>query len=494
MAMDVILPYEKLIKNPLEFNNLLDAKFVRDLLQCFKAQENTTSTTKMKYLVMFQWLLKFLISDVSSPERKEKESNEELLTKDIKRKDVEFEIETVHSSLSKNKGADLLKTKNKAKKKLISKEELDSLLQEIQLKLFDILQYDETKLSNLTIKEIIDIRDSLIAVATIRLGRRSKELMKMNIKEVNDAKILNVENTVYYLIEVLNQKNTKMGEAAPVALTKQEYDVLKIFISQLRPRLTDNESCSVVFPPKSYMNASVTGDLSYSSAYSILQKFKTKSGKKLSSRTIRGSRITNSRMQNISADERNSLAKSMNHSVNTAERYYNYEEISNSVSKTLLLEQQENRQCLNVSEYTVTDSTSAVDVSLSAVANSDVTLESCQIQASSTPKKASKRALSDEPGPSLDETLKKLRTKKIKTTVSETEKNAQLSLVKTKVEEIVRKLYSEGNQCCLVTNKNRITVQPITQAINKSVLKNCTTGQLRAIIEEVVEKVNYLHK
>ena len=51
-----------------------------------------------------------------------------------------------------------------------------------------------------------------------------------------------------------------MREAASVALTKQKYDVLNKFISKLRPRLPDNESCSVVFPPKSYMNARVTGD------------------------------------------------------------------------------------------------------------------------------------------------------------------------------------------------------------------------------------------
>ena len=77
---------------------------------------------------------------------------------------------------------------------------------------------------------------------------------------------------------------------------------------------------------------------SFSSAWRILQSFQTKSGKKLSSRAIRGSRVTNLNKESLSDSQRIDLASAMNHSVSTADRYYNYSSGTDSVVRSLSLE------------------------------------------------------------------------------------------------------------------------------------------------------------
>ena len=60
----------------------------------------------------------------------------------------------------------------------------------------------------------------------------------------------------------------------------------------------------------SYPSASKTGDLKFSTLWNISQKFSTKSGQKMSSRSYRASRITNSRkLGNNSVDKIRHLAR-----------------------------------------------------------------------------------------------------------------------------------------------------------------------------------------
>lgn len=75
--------------------------------------------------------------------------------------------------------------------------------------------------------------------------------------------------------------------------------------------------------------------LSFAGVYKILQLFETPSGKKLSSRAIRGSIVTNSRYKNMTSQEKEDLASSMNHTLPTAQRYYDYRKITDAVAKTL---------------------------------------------------------------------------------------------------------------------------------------------------------------
>ena len=71
------------------------------------------------------------------------------------------------------------------------------------------------------------------------------------------------------------------------------------------------------------------------SIYKILQKFQTPSGKRLSSRALRTSKITESRKRKMSEEDKVALAEAMNHTLATAERNYNYCRPSDSVVKVL---------------------------------------------------------------------------------------------------------------------------------------------------------------
>jgi hypothetical protein len=130
MAADVMLPFESTQENKLNFADLMNGVTVRKMLTTFTNQENTSATTKLKYLAMFDLLMKYLVYNASSPERSANETNEETLSRGIKLKEVLHEIDTTKSFLSKFRGSDLIQTRRKAKGKLVTKEELETLLDE----------------------------------------------------------------------------------------------------------------------------------------------------------------------------------------------------------------------------------------------------------------------------------------------------------------------------------------------------------------------------
>lgn len=100
-----------------------------------------------------------------------------------------------------------------------------------------------------------------------------------------------------------------------------EFQVLSWYIRELRPKITTNPFCDRVFPSFSRINSRCSNDLSMSAVHSMMQKLPTESGKKVSSRVIRGSIITHSRGQSMSENQKSEMAKAMNHSVATADRY-----------------------------------------------------------------------------------------------------------------------------------------------------------------------------
>ena len=122
----------------------------------------------------------------------------------------------------------------------------------------------------------------------------------------------------------------KTGKEAPIVFEEHEYSVLKKYIMILRPKLAA-KSNTVFTTIKKLKNE----ELSFSGFHKILKNYKTETGKKLGSRAVRGSLITNSRDTEATAKERADRAASMSHTVATAERYYNYRDLNESVANTL---------------------------------------------------------------------------------------------------------------------------------------------------------------
>ena len=91
-----------------------------------------------------------------------------------------------------------------------------------------------------------------------------------------------------------------------------------------------------MFPPKSKANVE-SKTLSYSSVYKIIQKVAEKTGCAASSRSLRYSKVSNSR-EVRDVEYHRALADSMSHSYETAQRSYNYQSISNRVQQTLSME------------------------------------------------------------------------------------------------------------------------------------------------------------
>ena len=335
MATEVFFPDS--CTEEISFLNLLDARYVRFLLQEFKQKTTTNSTTKIKYIKYFELFIKFITRDLSSPEYRENLSNEELITQDIKIKGINHEIETMISQLSKNRGKDLIIGKQRAKNKLISSSDSYSMLKENEAYLREISEKSKESLNAMNMQQIRKVRDSLIVAATIRIPRRSKELITLSLEEYANAEDRVNDGENFKIIKVLDQKNAKAGEAAPVVFSACEYAALTTYVKHLRPRFGNNIDINNVFV--SCVNQfSVPTSLTFSSIYKIMQKFSTSSGKKLSSRALRGSKVTDSRNKNYSLEQKQQLATAMSHSLQTADRNYNYSEVSDSVAKVIALD------------------------------------------------------------------------------------------------------------------------------------------------------------
>ena len=343
MVMAVMTPN---FDEEISLQELLDASYIRSKLDAFKLNKSTNSTSKLKYIKYFELFIKYLCTDVSSPEYKDNQTNDEIITQDIKLKTISNEIETALSHLSKNRGRDLVTARKKATSKLIKTEDSSAILQEIEDFLRDISTKDEQELQAMDMKQVRQVRDALVVAPTIRLSRRSKELMSMTLEECANPETREVKGKTIKIIKVLDQKNVKSGKPAPILYTESEYCALTAYVNFLRPKFSNDITIDNVFLTTSYQSNRPT-PLTYSAIYKILQKFKTKSGKKLSSRALRGSMVTESRKKNYSNDEQKMLADAMSHSIATANRSYNFTEISDSVVKLLNFQESQQSQQSN---------------------------------------------------------------------------------------------------------------------------------------------------
>lgn len=355
------------------------------MLQAFKADSNLKVRSKLKYIKKFQRLLSYLLSDIESPERGSNETPEERSAKAVTLKDIDREIECAYSQIEKKKGEDLAMCKRRAEETLMTDEEMETVLYERSNALKEIIDQDFV---NFDKHKITEIRNDLMLVAAIRLGRRSTELVTMTCEEVGRAEERSINDEPHYIVKVFEQKNIKTGNEAPLAYSEGEFKVLRKYIEILRPKLNLNKNCISVFTT---INKKINNKLSVASAFNILTNFETSSGKKMGSRAIRKSKITNSRYLNLSDQQVKDRATSMSHTVSTAERYYNHKALSDSVVSAL---------SQSTSESAIPDPTST-----------------------STPKKKCDLDQANEKNCTplakkrkcdLDETIKTLRSKKIK--------------------------------------------------------------------------------
>ena len=191
-----------------------------------------------------------------------------------------------------------------------------------------------------------------------------------------------------------------------MTFSETEFDVLQKFVQYLRPKLISGDTdIQSVFPPKESVTSS-NKRLAFSSAYSILQKYETESGQKMSSRVGRRSNITNNRKKTLTPSQVKDLAKSMNHTVETADRYYDFTGIGDSVQNTLAL------SCSKTS--TPLKSTSCTNPA--AVPLSPIPSTSSAQSMLVSPKMTKRRLVtdSDESEEELEITVRNLRCKKIK--------------------------------------------------------------------------------
>lgn len=127
MAFDILLSRE----NGMEewaLETVLNVTEVRDILQRFKQSKTTNDTNKIIYVNYFECFILFLTTDISSPEYAQDSSNDIIIAKDIILKKVTFEIYTIKTQLSKNRGRDIIKAREKAKSKLIDEDDKTSVV------------------------------------------------------------------------------------------------------------------------------------------------------------------------------------------------------------------------------------------------------------------------------------------------------------------------------------------------------------------------------
>ena len=104
-------------------------------------------------------------------------------------------------------GADLLKARQRAAKKLVSDDDMSYMLQQTTDALTKVMSDMKGEgTAHYTKSEIIGVRNTLVAAATVRLARRSKELMTMTVEEVADAESIEINDQEMFIVKVSNYK------------------------------------------------------------------------------------------------------------------------------------------------------------------------------------------------------------------------------------------------------------------------------------------------
>ena len=167
-----------------------------------------------------------------------------------------------------------------------------------------------------SLQKCVELRDLLIWISLLRLGRRTTEITTLSLQEVSNAEINNTENS--YTINIKNHKTRKHDKNAYIAFNEPEFQILQTFIKDYRPELTsDTNPDSPVFPIKTN-KSSKSSKLFLQNVHRILNKFKTEENVTLTSRITRKSIVSNAVKER---SDLRSVANVLWHNVVTAERY-----------------------------------------------------------------------------------------------------------------------------------------------------------------------------
>lgn len=334
-ASDVIIMYWETIEDEtLDIDFLLNGKKLNEMLILFKHRDNLGTDTKIKYISYYKSFLHFICKNPTSPECGEL-SNNDLCYRSAK-------ISQLDKILSDYKNGLILKGKTeraekiqRKKLKILNSGEIQEIGDRIAVDIDKILKdADNDQIKNYTLKESLKARNALIAAATFRLPRRSKEIMKLTIKEAKMAKSTIIENEEFFIVYVLQHKTNASGDPAPLVLNKIEYDALNIYMKSIRSKFTRDESeNSPVFA--NIESRSAAKEISFSNATKILNSYQSSSGKALSTRVARISRTTEQRKTCPSQKDIERYATSLSHSVETSNRYYVSTDLEEAVIETV---------------------------------------------------------------------------------------------------------------------------------------------------------------
>ena len=138
----------------------------------------------------------------------------------------------------------------------------------------------------------------------------SDELIYYNFLQERD-----IEGTKIVVLLVKEQKRKTSGKPAGVVFSEAGFKVLQYYIEHLLKEICRDKFNQYVFPRRS--NCQIGKPISLQEHLSILQR-KEVNGKRISSRSIRGTYVTLNRSSNASVEQRQDLADSMNHTLPVA--------------------------------------------------------------------------------------------------------------------------------------------------------------------------------
>ena len=253
----------------------------------------------------------------------------------------------------------------------------------------------------------------------------------------------------------------------------------------MRPLFKPPASSTVVFPPK-LIAGGCTDNLSYSSINAILAKFPTMSGKKISTRSLRGSMVTTNRDPKYSQEYKKALARAMSHSYATSERSYNYQDVSVNVVEALSKNSTASCATTEAESCATTEAESCATTEAESnctTTEAEVNISSGSLNldiqpSTSTPIKV-KRKLN------LDDTLKNLRSKKIKVTRSD-RKEEHLTLISNEIKTAIEDLRDNGQDHLLYTKTGKLCTNSVTNRISKDIVKLFPIKELRQIMESLI--------
>ena len=333
-AGDVILKYIQYDQeHELNKEFLLNGKVLSEMLLLLKNRTDLVTDTKIKYISYYKSFITFLCKNPTSPEFKDDDNCEAILYDSNKFSQMETIINDYRAGLVLTKKKECGKKIQAKRQKAMNHDEFAEVSSKIKEDCEVILSdNDSGKINSYSMTDCRKARNALIAAATTRLPRRSLELMSMSLKEALNATKKNIENEDFYIIYVLHHKTSFTGEPAAIAYSHNEYKALKIYIDKIRYRFTTDDSPqSTVFAKSSASNST----LSFSNANQMLRKYKTSSGKVLSTRNARVSLTTQQRRTNPNAAQIEQFARSLSHTMDTSERYYVARELEESVVESL---------------------------------------------------------------------------------------------------------------------------------------------------------------